>query len=126
MAAKFLSYATNSWNLVKEGGSLIISLRLTEQNTIDDIKKSYQFINYSGTDSGEIAPYVVLNAEEIIAKFYDLGIRDIRGYGFYGNPSESAVTPYDKVCFTVFLLTKTNNNNYFYDVDMPIKISNRK
>lgn len=117
----FYPMLSNSWQIVNEGGSLIISLRLTEKLSVNDISKSYQYINYAGEEKGEVAPYVVLNANEIISTFIDLGIKDIKGYGFYGNPSKTAVTPFEQVCFTVFLLSKTRSNLENFDVDMPIK-----
>lgn len=117
----FNSMLSKSWNLVNNGGSLIISLRLTEDQTLNNINKSYQYINYSGFNTGEVAPYVVLNAKEILSIFKEMGVKEIRGYGFYGYPSRTAITPYKTVCFTVFLLTKIKRNDYFIDIDMPIK-----
>ena len=48
-------------DLVKVGGEMVLSLRLTENNGLDDINKSFQYINYEMKKEGEIVPYVVLN-----------------------------------------------------------------
>ena len=50
-----------AWSLLKDKGTFVISLRLTAAKGINDINKSFQYINYEGKLSGEKAPYVVLN-----------------------------------------------------------------
>ena len=50
-----------SWNFVKPGGYLIVSLRLTDHSSVVDIKKSFQEI-----DSKFKAQYVVLNFNEVM------------------------------------------------------------
>ncbi|MCW7462966.1 class I SAM-dependent methyltransferase [Leptospira limi] len=99
-----------AWAMVKEGGVFIASFRITAGETVNDIKKSYQYINYDGIEEGEIAPYVVLNAKELMSHFENLGAGDIYAYGYYGPPSKTAKTPYIKLCFGVLAVTKPKSN----------------
>lgn len=91
---------------VKPGGTLVLSLRLTDGPTVDDMAKSYQFINYSGETQGEKAAYVVLNARELLARLAHLQPERIDGYGYWGPPSSTAVTPFPRLCFTVLAVRK--------------------
>jgi SAM-dependent methyltransferase len=107
---EFSAMLQKAWSLVKVGGEMVLSLRLTEKQGIDDINISSQFINFEGKKEGEVAPYVVLNYHEWINTAKTLpNISVIRGYGYYGSPSITAVTPFKKVCFAVFALQKYNN-----------------
>ena len=40
---------------------MLLTSRLTEDKTMNSIKKSFQYINYHGQKYGEKAPYVVFN-----------------------------------------------------------------
>jgi len=107
---EFSAMLQKGWSLVKVGGEMVLSLRLTEKHGIDDINKSSQFINFEGKKEGEIAPYVVLNYHEWMKTAKSLPkISGIRGYGYYGSPSITAITPFKKVCFAVFALKKSHN-----------------
>ena len=94
-----------TWHLIKPRGGLVLSLRLTEKEGIDNIDKSYQFINFEGKREGETAPYVVLNFSDWMksTKSFSYVLR-IQASGYYGSPSSTATTPFEKVCFPVFLL----------------------
>ena len=49
------------WERVRAGGYLVMSLRLTEGAGVNDIRTSYQYINFSGQDTeAEVANYVVV------------------------------------------------------------------
>ena len=50
---------------VKPGGNLLVSLRLTNEKSINDINQSYQYINYEGNKIGEKAPYVIFNVNDL-------------------------------------------------------------
>ncbi|EMJ96557.1 class I SAM-dependent methyltransferase [Leptospira alstonii] len=95
-----------AWSMVKEDGFFIASFRITNSETVNDIKKSYQYINYEGLSEGEIAPYVILNSKELIHHFEKLGAGDIFAYGYYGAPSKTARAPYDQLCFGVLAVKK--------------------
>ncbi len=108
------------WRLVKEGGYFIISLRLTPGEGINDINKSYQYINFSGKDKDpEIANYVVFNFQDALRMIRGLSPSPelIGGYGYWGSPSPTAVTLYDKLVFAVFYIKKG-----FNDIDQNIRV----
>ncbi len=98
------------WNKVKPGGYMIISLRLTNGRTINNISEGYQYIVFEeGKDKAtEIANYVVYNWKEIIEKFcvFDHQTDLIKAFGYWGKPSDTAVIEYNRLCFTVFALHK--------------------
>lgn len=101
------------WRRVAPGGRLIISLRLTERDGIRDPETSYQPILPPGDRNdtlGEVenAPYVVFNGREAIARFASLDPvpSDILAYGYWGKPSATAVTPYDRLAFAVLAVTR--------------------
>lgn len=97
------------WLKVKPGGHFIISLRLTPEKGVNDIKRSYQHINFSGNEKKpEIANYVVFNFKEALHAFKQLDPSPelIGAYGYWGKPSQTAVTPFDKLIFAVFYIRK--------------------
>jgi SAM-dependent methyltransferase len=102
------------WSKVRPGGYFIISLRITPEKSINDISKSYQKINFSGEDKKpEIANYVVLNFKDSLELFKTLTPKvDLIGaYGYWGKPSDTAVTVYDSLVFSVFYIRKAKDTN---------------
>ena len=96
------------WERVAPDGLLILSLRLTDLPGVCDLKISYQRIVFLGSDDGaEIAPYVVFNVADAIGLLASLGPDLILGYGYWGPPSKTAVTPYERLAFTVFAVHKS-------------------
>jgi len=113
-----------SWKKVKPGGYFILSLRITDQPSINDINKSYQYINYNGIKEGEIAPYVIFNLNDIMKLFLSLDVMSIKAYGYENDVSSVAVTDYEKLCFTVFALQKNvqhNKNKKYLAFNLTIK-----
>ena len=49
---------------VKNNGYLVISLRFTNSSTINNIKKSYQYISFKNQRDNEIALYNIFNIED--------------------------------------------------------------
>ncbi|MGE0268318.1 MAG: class I SAM-dependent methyltransferase [Candidatus Omnitrophota bacterium] len=97
------------WDKVKPGGYFVVSLRLTTARTVNDITKSFQYINFSGNDrEPEKANYVVTNYREAIVLFSSLNpLPEIIGaYGYWGNPSSTAQTPFERILFSVFYIRK--------------------
>ena len=97
------------WYRVDNDGYFVISLRLTTGKGINNISESYQHINTSGKEiSPEIANYVVFNYKEIISIFKKLKPSPalIGSYGYWGKPSPTAVTPFNKLVFAVFYIRK--------------------
>ena len=120
---EFESMFQRSWNFVKPGGYLIVSLRLTDKDTVVDINKSFQQI-----DEHFKAQYVILNANEILETIKKLNPLKIDAYGYwkdtnkpYGNPT---VSVYDKACFSVFSIHKRNNEiePTKINLELPIKL----
>lgn len=100
-----------SWEKVREGGHFVISLRLTDGKGVNNILKSYQYINLSGKEkSPEIANYVVFNFKDIIDMFKRLipVPVSIGAYGYWGKPSSTAVTMFDRLVFAVFYIKKSS------------------
>ncbi|MDD2752849.1 MAG: class I SAM-dependent methyltransferase [Candidatus Omnitrophica bacterium] len=101
------------WEKVKPGGWLIISLRLTDEDGINDIGKSYQSINFFGRErKPEIANYVVFNFKDALKLFKNLTPCPmmIGAYGYWGKPSPQAVTLFNKLVFAVFYIKKPINH----------------
>ena len=47
---------------------------------------------------------------------------EIKGTGYWGMPSSTAVTPYDSLCFAAFSITKrvdTDLGEVYIDLDLP-------
>ena len=63
---EFDNMFNRSWDFVKPGGYLIVSLRLTDRSSVIDIEKSFQEI-----DSKFKAQYAVLNLNEVMEKIQD-------------------------------------------------------
>lgn len=97
------------WTIVKTGGYFIISMKITNEKGINDIQKSYQYINFSGVEKKpEIAIYTVFNFKDTLIRFSGLSPRPklIGAYGYWKEPSPMAITPFKKVVFAVFYIKK--------------------
>jgi SAM-dependent methyltransferase len=100
---QFDEMLNSSWKHVKPGGALVATFRLTCGAGCDDMSKSYQCIDEK---SGELAAYVVINAEMLLNKLKGLSPKSITAYGYFGTPSPTAVTPYTELCFAAFAIQK--------------------
>jgi SAM-dependent methyltransferase len=103
---RFSDTLATVWNHVLPGGYLVATFRLTPNDGCNDIGKSYQYINYDGIKEGELASYVVLNAKTLIDDLVSFDPSEINSHGYWGTPSATAVTPYDKLCFAAFSVKK--------------------
>jgi len=122
---EFNSMLDAAWNLVREGGTLVATLRLTLRPSVIDIKKSYQYINYSDKLKGEIAAYVVLNANELIQSLMKFMPGKISAHGYFGKPAVTAVTAFHEICFTTVAITKQLNDKHvptIFDLNLPGEI----
>lgn len=102
------------WKKVKPGGYFVISLRLTPEKGINDIKRSYQYINFTGDEKDpEVANYVVFNFRDALSMMGKLTPYPelVGSYGYWGEPSSTAVTPFDRLIFAVFYLKKSIDNS---------------
>jgi SAM-dependent methyltransferase len=105
---RFADMLAAAWNFVAPGGHLVATFRLVTGNGCNDINRSYQFINFEGVREGERASYVVLNAAGLIRDLVNLSPADISAYGYWGPPSATAVTPYERLCFCAVSVGKRN------------------
>ena len=98
-----------AWKSVRPGGYFVISLRTTPGKGVNNIKKSYQYIDFFGEENTpEIANYVVFNFKDSLMMFRDLSPRPelIGVYGYWGKPSSTSVTPFKELVFAVFYIKK--------------------
>lgn len=103
---RFAEMLVKAYGCVKAGGYFVSSFRLTPEESIIDLRRSYQYINFEGKREGEVAPYVVLNADQLLDQLTALAPARILGFGYWGSPSATAVTPFDKVGFAVIAVQK--------------------
>lgn len=103
---RFAEMLEAAYAYVQPGGWFVSSFRLTTEATSNDITRSWQYINFEGKKEGEIAPYVVMNARELVGLLENLKPDSIRAYGYWGAPSATAETPYERICFTVVAIQK--------------------
>ena len=99
------------WNHVLPGGHLVSTFRLTVKEGCNDFERSYQYINSDGIPEGERASYVVLNASDLIQRLISFNPSEINAYGYWGAPSATAVTPYEKLCFAAFSIRKRKSDD---------------
>ncbi len=99
------------WSRVAPGGTLVLSLRLSPGPGVNDIARSYQPIVFDDeppAEDCERANYVVLNWQEGLGLLWGLEPAPgfLLGYGYWGPPSKTAVTPYERLVFAVFGLRR--------------------
>ena len=103
---QFTEMLARAYRYAKPGGYFVASFRLTPGESLVDIRKSYQYINFDGRREGELAPYVVLNVGRLLRELRTLMPARIRGFGYWGSPSTTAVTPLETVGFAVIAVQK--------------------
>ena len=101
------------WRYVRPGGHFVVSLRLTPKKSCCDFRNSYQYIHFSdspsaNSDETEKAPYVVFNTSRALAILCSLRTKpaSILARGYWGTPSSTAVTPYDRLVFAALAVAK--------------------
>jgi SAM-dependent methyltransferase len=103
---EFVEMLNAAWSHVLPGGYLVSTFRLTTEAGCRDLDQSYQYISCDGLLEGERAPYVVVNAKTLATLLLDLNPSAIRAHGYWGTPSATAITPYEKLCFSAVSLRK--------------------
>ncbi len=110
----------NCWDKVNEGGYFIMSARLTNEEGVNDILKSYQWIDKEKT---EAANYVVFNYSDLLRRLSGLNnVESVDGYGYWGEPSPTAITQYEKLCFSVVAVKKGQGGTARVTLDMPMNL----
>ncbi|MCG2775792.1 MAG: class I SAM-dependent methyltransferase [Desulfobacterales bacterium] len=102
------------WKYVRKGGNFVLTLRLTSEPSLRDLSESFQYIYYGdllpeNTSEIERAPYVVLNVRDALSLLTNLQPRPvcITVYGYWGTPSSTARTRYDRLVFTALAVKKS-------------------
>ena len=90
--------------------ALILDLRETFGNTIEDKAQSYFSMNINGRNGeySEVLPYNVINAGEALETINSIctGAKKISHYGYLQDPSSTTVTKVDKIFANVYLIQK--------------------
>lgn len=95
-----------AWDFVKEGGQLLMSVRLHPEVCLMDIRHSRQFSEPEGTNGQEFAPYVVMAVPQAVSFAQSLGPESVEVFGYWGTPTSNAQTSLSKCIFAVALLKK--------------------
>ena len=122
---RFSDMLAAAWDHVLPSGHLVSTFRLTSGEGCDDIKRSHQYINFDGLLEGELASYVVLNVKDLLRQLSVFNPSEINAYGYWGAPSVTAVTPYDKLCFAAFSIRKRSADDIGrlrYNLKLPVAI----
>ena len=72
--------------------------------------------------SGEKAPYIVFNSGKLMKWLSKLNCSEITAFGYWGVPSNTAVTPYKKIFFAAFLLKKNKKKKRKLKLNLPKEI----
>lgn len=86
-------------NYCKQNKSDFIFTFRTAQKGINNIKESYQYVNYKNLKEGEIATYVVLSHNELKDIIKSFKPKEIKISAYKGTPSKVAVTPHKELIF---------------------------
>jgi SAM-dependent methyltransferase len=118
---RFEDMLASAYRYVRKGGHFVSSFRLTRGASQLDMAHSFQYINFDGKKEGEVAPYVVLNTADLLARLTKLEPERISGFGYWGRPSPTAVTPCAEVGFVVVAVRKgeTPTKRAVIDLDIP-------
>lgn len=111
------------WKYVRVGGHFILTLRLTPKQSLLSFSESYQYIHFGEgnpekNEGVEKAPYIVLNVKDALAILTNLQPKPdrIMAYGYWGPPSATARTKYDRLVFTALAVRKGIRNNDGKDI----------
>jgi len=121
-----LSVAENvraAWALVRDGGHLLMSVRLHPDTCLLDLHTSYQPTTPEANEAVEIAPYVVMAVPTAMQFATELGAARVTVFGHGGRPSSTAVTPVDECIFAVAVLAKDSSAaSTIFDIRSPIEL----
>lgn len=119
------------WKHVRVGGYFILTLRLTPQQSLLSFSESFQYIHFGEgipekEEEVEKAPYIVLNVQHALAILTNLQPKPdhIMAYGYWGPPSATARTRYDRLVFTALAVRKGSNDrgNILGEFHLPVDL----
>jgi 2-polyprenyl-3-methyl-5-hydroxy-6-metoxy-1,4-benzoquinol methylase len=97
-----------AWKHTKS--ALILDLRESFEETIEDKTKSYftMDINGKNINYSAVLPYNVINSSEALKIITSIckGLRNISHYGYLQKPSSTSITPVKKIFANVYLIQK--------------------
>lgn len=118
------------WQYVRPGGYFVLTLRLTPGQGCNNIGSSFQYIHFSDVlpdnwDNTEKAPYVVFNTMEALSMLAAMNPKpsSIMAKGYWGAPSITAVTPYDRLIFSALAIRKPREDistSIMADFNLPL------
>ena len=93
-----------------------------------DFERSYYRIQYDHEVEEARVPYVVSDADEVVNYILGLAPRPqaLRGTGYFHDITPLAVTPFSKVCMTMFLIQKGNSGTINTELeleDLPLEFN---
>ncbi len=103
--------------------STIFDIRLTNNETLDDSKKYYQYVNFDNLRKGKTAiSYLVLNIDDFrsfVKQYFGSGGYKVESYGYYTKPTELANIPYEKVYMCCVKVEKNSKSPgiFIKDID---------
>lgn len=122
---RFRDMLQAAWGHVRPGGCFVATFRLTDGEGCSDMSRSYQYINYEGVRSGELAAYIVLNAGSLCDTLLEFDPAAVAAFGYWGAPSSVAVTPYARLCFAALSIRKRGEGDTLpirFDLNLPTEI----
>ena len=101
------------WKYVRKDGHFVLTLRLSPGPSLLDLSESFQYVYFGGsvpedTTGIEKAPYVVFNIKDALSLLSNLQPKPARitAYGYWGVPSLTARTNYDRLVFAALAVYK--------------------
>lgn len=100
-----------AWNLVRPGGSLVVSLRLHPTLCLVDMSTSWQPTSpdQAPLSESERAPYTLISISAAREFLRALKAERVIVNGYWGVPSPSAQTPATEVMFAVAIVVKSHH-----------------
>ena len=122
MNLKWREVINESWRVAKR--CLLFDLRITRNKTIENIKDSYQRIEFDDKwDGKSIVPYITVGIPEFFKVIEKLSpqSRKIMSYGYFHRVSPITNTPIKKLCMATFCLQKKGKSEKI-SWNLPINI----
>jgi SAM-dependent methyltransferase len=112
-----------AWALVRDGGHLLMSVRLHPDTCLLDLHTSYQPTTPEASEAVEIAPYVVMAVPSAMQFAAELGAAQVTVFGHVGRPSSTAVTTVDECIFAVAVMAKDSSSaSTIFDIRSPAEL----
>ena len=99
----------------------IFDIRLTNEDTLDNAKKYYQYVSFDNVQKSKTAiSYLVLNIDDFVSfikQSFGSGGYRVESYGYYAKPTSLANIPYEKVFMCCIIIEKKSQSpGIFIDI----------